>query len=107
MNEYPTRGQITLTVLFRPLCIFEPRLLLRHMQDVSHNGQRWRTWREGCRWAGLAIGIKYAEKRKTADSDCYGFVIRDERGHHSFRMKPWMERGEGCLKDNRFIEGGE
>ena len=75
MNEYLTRGQITLTVLFRPVCIFEPRLLLRHVQNVSHNGQWWRTWREGCRRAGLAVDIKYAEKCKTADSGCYGFVI--------------------------------
>ena len=93
MNEYLTRGQITLTVLFRQLCIFEPRLLLWHMQGVSNNGQRGRTWRESCQLPGLAIDIKYAEKRKTADSDCYGFVIQNKRGHHSVRIRPWMERG--------------
>ena len=55
------------------------------MQDVSHNGQWWRTWLGGL-FSGLALAKKYAAKEKITDNDVYGLVIQNQLSHRSVTL---------------------
>lgn len=45
----------------------------------------------------LAIYIEYAEKRKTADSCCYDFVVFNTRGHHFSKIRYVVETGRRVI----------